>query len=146
MEEKYMKEALRLARLAARDDEVPVGAVIVHDGKIIARGRNRREGKKNAVWHAEIEAIQKACKSRGGWRLFSCDMYVTLEPCLMCAGAAINARMDNVYFGAYDEKAGAFGSKIDANGLSLNHKVNVVGGVLQGECQTILSDFFKRKR
>ena len=101
-QEKYMKAALKLAHKAAEEGEVPVGAVVVCDGKIVGRGRNRRETKKNALHHAEIEAIEKACKKLGGWRLHRCDLYVTLEPCPMCAGAIINARIKTVYFGAFD--------------------------------------------
>ena len=103
-QEKYMKAALKLAHRAAEEGEVPVGAVVVCDGKIVGRGRNRRETKKNALHHAEIEAIEKACKKLGGWRLHRCDLYVTLEPCPMCAGAIINARIKTVYFGAFDPK------------------------------------------
>lgn len=105
-QEKYMKAALKLAQKAADEGEVPVGAVVVCDGKIVGRGRNRRETKKNALHHAEIEAIEKACKKLGGWRLHRCDLYVTLEPCPMCAGALINSRMKTVYYGASDPKAG----------------------------------------
>ena len=106
-QEKYMKAALKLAQKAADEGEVPVGAVVVCDGKIVGRGRNRRETKKNALHHAEIEAIEKACKKLGGWRLHRCDLYVTLEPCPMCAGALINSRMKTVYYGAPDPKAGS---------------------------------------
>ena len=112
-QEKYMKAALKLAHKAAEEGEVPVGAVVVCDGKIVGRGRNRRETKKNALHHAEIEAIEKACKKLGGWRLHRCDLYVTLEPCPMCAGAIINARIKTVYFGAFDPKAGSCGSMIN---------------------------------
>ena len=112
-QEKYMKAALKLAHKAAEEGEVPVGAVVVCDGKIVGRGRNRRETKKNALHHAEIEAIEKACRKLGGWRLHRCDLYVTLEPCPMCAGAIINARIKTVYFGAFDPKAGSCGSMIN---------------------------------
>ena len=147
MNEKYMKKALRLAKKAASIGETPVGAVIVHDGRIIARGYNKRETKKNALLHAEIIAIDKACKKLGGWRLPECDMYVTLEPCPMCAGAIINSRIENVYFGAYDEKSGSAGSKINLFEQGLfNHNVNVLGGILESECAEVLTDFFRGLR
>lgn len=140
--EKYMKAALGRAKTAAKSGETPVGAVIVKDGKIIAGGRNRREYGKNAIYHAEISAINNACKKLGGWRLHECDLYVTLEPCPMCAGAIINARIKNVYFGAYDEKAGSLGSVVNLAELPYNHKPNVVGGILKEECKKQLSEFF----
>lgn len=121
-QEKYMKAALKLAQKAADEGEVPVGAVVVCDGKIVGRGRNRRETKKNALHHAEIEAIEKACKKLGGWRLHRCDLYVTLEPCPMCAGALINSRMKTVYYGAPDPKAGSCGSLINLFALPYNHQ------------------------
>ena len=141
-----MKAALSLARESELEGEVPIGAVIVKDGEIIATGRNRREYGKNALYHAEIEAIDNACKKLGGWRLWQCDLYVTLEPCPMCAGAIINSRIKSVYFGASDTKAGSFGSVIDFNTLPYNHKPIVKGGILENECQKILSDFFKQLR
>ena len=141
-----MKAALALARESELDGEVPIGAVIVKDGEIIATGRNRREYGKNALYHAEIEAIDNACKKLGGWRLWQCDLYVTLEPCPMCAGAIINSRIKAVYFGASDSKAGSFGSVIDFNALPYNHKPIVTGGLLENECQSILTDFFKQLR
>ena len=141
-----MKAALSLARESELEGEVPIGAVIVKDGEIIATGRNRREYGKNALYHAEIEAIDNACKALGGWRLWQCDLYVTLEPCPMCAGAIINSRIKAVYFGARDSKAGSFGSVIDFNTLPYNHKPTVTGGILEEECQSILSDFFKKLR
>ncbi len=144
--EKFMRAALGRAGTAAKHGETPVGAVIVKDGKIIAGGRNRRECGKNALYHAEISAINNACKRLGGWRLHECDMYVTLEPCPMCAGAIINARIRNVYFGAYDEKAGSFGSVVNLSELPYNHKPNVVGGILEKECKKQLSEFFKELR
>lgn len=144
--EKYMKEAIKRAKVAANDGETPVGAVIVRDGKVIASGRNKREKGKNALCHAEIIAINKACKKLGGWRLIGCDMYVTLEPCPMCAGAIINSRIENVYFGASDSKAGCFGSVQDFSKLSFNHKPNITGGVLKDECAKLLSDFFAKLR
>ena len=146
MENRYMRRALELAELCKADGEVPVGAVIVKDGEIISEGRNRRESGKNALYHAELEAIDNACKTLGGWRLENCDLYVTLEPCPMCAGAAINARIKTVYFGAYDAKAGSFGSVEDFNRLGYNHKVEIIGGVMENECEQILTDFFKNLR
>lgn len=145
-QEKYMKAALKLAQKAADEGEVPVGAVVVCDGKIVGRGRNRRETKKNALHHAEIEAIEKACKKLGGWRLHRCDLYVTLEPCPMCAGAIINARIPRIYFGASDPKAGSCGSVIDLFSLPYNHKPEVVRGVMQEECAAVLKNFFRRLR
>ena len=147
MEEKFMREAIKQAKKAAAIGEAPIGAVIVRDGKIIARGYNKRETKKNALLHAEIIAINKACKALGGWRLPGCDMYVTLEPCPMCAGAIINARIENVYFGAYDKKAGCGGSvtNLFESGM-FNHDVNVTGGIEEEECASLLSSFFKELR
>ena len=142
-QEKYMKAALRLARKAAEEGEVPVGAVVVCDGQIVGRGRNRREGKKNALHHAEIEAIGKACKKLGGWRLHKCDLYVTLEPCPMCAGAIINARIKTVYYGAPDPKAGSCGTLVNLFALPYNHKPAVVAGVLEDECADVLRVFFR---
>ena len=147
MEEKFMKEAIKLAKKAQLLDEMPVGAVIVKDGKIIARGHNKRETKKNALLHAEIDAINKACRKFGGWRLVGCDMYVTLEPCPMCAGALLNARVENVYFGAYDEKSGCAGSALNLFNMNLcNYSLNVQGGILQEECTLVIKDFFKNLR
>ena len=146
LHEKYMKHALGRAKTCVKHGETPVGAVIVKDGKIIAGGRNKREFGKNALYHAEISAINAACKKLGGWRLHECDMYVTLEPCPMCAGAIINSRIRNVYFGAYDKKAGSFGSIIKLAELPYNHKPNVCGGILEKECAGVLSDFFKELR
>lgn len=144
--EKYMKYALGRAKTAAKHGETPVGAVIVKDGRVIAGGRNRRESGKNALLHAELSAINAACKKLSGWRLHECDLYVTLEPCPMCAGAIINARIKNVYFGAYDKKAGSFGSIVNLASLPYNHKPNVVGGILEKDCSDILSEFFKELR
>ncbi len=141
-----MKRAAELAKISADEGEVPVGAVVVKDGEIVGEGRNRRETGKNALYHAEIEAIDNACKSLGGWRLWQCDLYVTLEPCPMCAGAIINSRIKNVYFGAYDKKAGSFGSVADFNALPYNHKPQVYGGIMEEECASLLSDFFKKLR
>lgn len=145
-QEKYMKAALKLAQKAADEGEVPVGAVVVCDGKIVGRGRNRRETKKNALHHAEIEAIEKACKKLGGWRLHRCDLYVTLEPCPMCAGALINSRMKTVYYGAPDPKAGSCGSLINLFALPYNHQPALVSGVLEQECADILRNFFRELR
>lgn len=145
-QEKYMKAALKLAHKAAEEGEVPVGAVVVCDGKIVGRGRNRRETKKNALHHAEIEAIEKACKKLGGWRLHRCDLYVTLEPCPMCAGAIINARIKTVYFGAFDPKAGSCGSMINLFSLPYNHQPELVSGVMEEQCADELRTFFRELR
>ena len=144
--EAYMNAALALAREAAAEGEVPVGAVVVHDGVIIGRGRNRRERGKSALAHAELEAIAQACAARGGWRLFGCTLYVTLEPCPMCAGAIINARLDAVVYGAADSKAGSCGSVVDLFALPYNHKPACIGGVMEEACGALLSDFFLRLR
>lgn len=138
----FMEEALKFAREAFDDGEVPIGAVVVRDGKVIAGGRNRRENGKNALYHAELEAIDNACKALGGWRLPRCDLFVTLEPCPMCAGAIINSRIENVYFGAYDKKAGAVGSLVNLFDLPYNHKPSFEGGVEEEKCAAILSEFF----
>ncbi len=142
----FMNEALRLADEAAKEGEVPVGAVVVKGGKIVGTGRNRREYGKNALAHAEIEAINNACENLGGWRLFGCDIYVTLEPCPMCAGAIINSRIENVYFGAYDKKAGSCGTVVNLFDFPYNHKPEVYGGIHEEECSKKLSDFFKKLR
>ncbi len=144
--EKYMREALALADCAAEIGEAPIGCVIVRDGKIVGRGYNRREADKRALAHAEIIAIEEACKTLGGWRLVGCEMYVTLEPCPMCAGAIINARVPKVCFGAYDPKAGSCGSVVNLFDLPYNHKPELVGGVLEGECAAKLTGFFKNLR
>ncbi len=141
-----MKEALVLAADAADEGEVPVGAVIVKDGAVIASGRNRREVGKNALAHAEIEAIHNACALLGGWRLSGCTLYVTLEPCPMCAGAIINARIDRVVYGAPDPKAGSCGSLTDLFALPYNHRPALTGGVLEAECAAVLQSFFRRLR
>lgn len=146
MEQKFMQKALELARESALEGEVPVGAVIVKGDEIVGTGRNRREYGKNALYHAEIEAIDNACKALGGWRLWQCDMYVTLEPCPMCAGAIINSRIKTVYYGASDLKAGSFGSVADFNTLPYNHKPEIVSGVMQNEARDMLTDFFKDLR
>ncbi len=144
--EVYMKKALELAREAALDGEVPVGCVIVRNGEIVATGRNRRETAKTALGHAEIEAIGAACEKLGGWRLWDCTLYVTLEPCPMCAGAIVNARIPTVVFGASDDKCGACGSVCDLFAMDFNHHPQVVSGVCQEEAAALLSDFFKDLR
>lgn len=142
----FMLRAIELAKQAALEGEVPVGAVVVKDNEIVGEGRNRRELGKNALYHAEIEAIDNACKKLGGWRLWQCDLYVTLEPCPMCAGAIINSRIKNVYFGAFDNKAGSFGSVVNFNELPYNHKPEIVAGVMSDECSLLLKSFFKNLR
>lgn len=142
----FMKYALDLARQSADEGEVPVGAIVVCDGKIVGEGRNRREVVKNALHHAEIEAIDNACKNLGGWRLWKCDLYVTLEPCPMCAGAIINSRIKNVYFGATDEKNGAVVSAARLFDMNFTHKPLYEGGIMGEECAKILSNFFKDLR
>ncbi len=142
----FMGEALRLAGCAAERGEVPVGAVVVCDGQIVGTGFNRRETGKNALAHAELEAIDAACRRLGGWRLHRCELYVTLEPCPMCAGAIINARIRRLVFGARDPKSGCFGSVSDFNALAFNHKPQVVCGVRGEECAQILSAFFQKLR
>ncbi len=139
---KFMGLALLQAKLAAEAGEAPVGAVIVRDGEVVSVGRNSRERDKNALCHAEIAAIDAACRELGGWRLFMCDIYVTLEPCPMCAGAIINARLNRVVFGARDPKAGCFGSVTDFNALAFNHKPEIIAGVRAEECAALLRDFF----
>ena len=146
MKEEFMREALRLAREAFKDGEVPVGAVVVRKGEIVGTGRNRREKAKNALCHAEIEAINAACTALGGWRLWECELYVTLEPCPMCAGAIVNARIPQVYFGAYDKKNGCCGSVADVLQLENGYHPAAQGGVMEEECAALLSDFFKQLR
>ena len=142
MDEMYMRRALALAAEAAADGEVPVGAVLVRKGEIIGRGRNRRERDKNALAHAEIEAIREACAIAGGWRLTDSTLYVTLEPCPMCAGAIINARIDRVVFGTADPKAGSCGSLVDLFSLPYNHRPQITTGVLEADCAALLRQFF----
>ena len=142
----YMKMAISEANMAANEGEVPVGAVIVCDGKIIATAHNNREATKDATGHAELLAIRKACQTLGGWHLERCTLYVTLEPCPMCMGAIINSRMGGVVFGAKDAKAGACGSVLNMTSYPLNHKPKVEGGFLHDECAEQLSKFFKSKR
>ena len=145
--EKFMKEALKEARKAYNKLEVPVGAVIVKDGKVIARAYNQKEMKQDTINHAEILAIKKASKKLESWRLVDCDMYVTLEPCSMCAGALIQSRIRKVYIGALDEKTGACGSVLNLlNDYDFNHKVEVETGILKEECEDMLKNFFKELR
>ena len=142
-ENKFMQTALDLARQSALEGEVPVGAAIVKDGEIVSTGRNRREYGKNALYHAEIEAIDSACKKLGGWRLWQCEMYVTLEPCPMCAGAIINSRIKTVYYGASDNKAGSFGSVVNFNDLPYKYKPQIVGGIMQKKHKLCYTHFLK---
>jgi len=137
-----MRQALALAEEAAGHGDVPVGCVVVKDGAVIGRGCNRREERGDAVAHAEVEAIRQACRAVGGWNLHDCALYVTLEPCPMCAGAIINARVGTVCYGARDEKAGACGSVLDLFAERFNHRPRVYGGVLKEECAALLQDFF----
>ena len=146
IDEIFMEEAIKLALEAAERDEVPVGAVCVRDGKIISTASNTREESKCATHHAEILAIEAACRALGGWRLPGVTLYVTMEPCVMCGGAIINSRIERVVYGAKDHRFGAFGSALDINEAGLNHKPEVVGGVLGDRCAEILSSYFKTKR
>ena len=135
-----------MAKKAAAKDEVPVGAVIVRGGKVIASAYNLREKRRSPLAHAELLAIEKAAKRLGGWRLTGCSLYVTLEPCPMCAGAIIHARIETVVFGAYDPKGGAMGSLYNLAEGKLNHMPQIVGGVMQADCALLLTDYFKAKR
>ena len=147
-DEIYMKKALELAEIAASQGEVPVGAIVVKKstGEIVGRGFNRREYGKSPLTHAEIIAIDEASRKLGGWRLIDCELYVTLEPCPMCAGAIINSRIERVVYGAADKKAGSCGSVVNLFELPYNHKPELISGVLAGECSKILSDFFSDLR
>ena len=145
-DKEYMEAALCLAREAAGEGEVPVGCVIVRNGQIVGRGRNRRERSKTALGHAEIEAISDACRNLGGWRLWDCTLYVTLEPCPMCAGAIINARIPRVVYGAADEKCGACGSVCDLFSMAFNHHPEVTTGVCAEESAALLEEFFRALR
>lgn len=145
MQIKFMKAALKCARAAFDDGEVPIGAVVVADGKIISRGHNRRTKKQQATAHAEIEAIEKACKKLKSWRLPECELYVTLEPCPMCMGAMLNARIKKVYFGAYEAKGRSMTNQLAAANL-VNHKIEVEGGLMQEECSAIITEFFSQMR
>ena len=142
----YMNTCIALASEAAARDEVPVGALIVQGDRVIASASNTREESKCATHHAEILAIEEACRTLGGWRLPNCTLYVTLEPCPMCAGAAINARIDRVVYGAPDPKGGALGSLVNLAEVPFNHKPEVEGGVLEAECAKVLTSYFRRKR
>ena len=147
-DEIYMRKALELAELAAGQGEVPVGAIVVKrsTGEIVGRGFNRREYGRSPLTHAEIVAIDQASRKLGGWRLIDCELFVTLEPCPMCAGAMINSRIERVVFGASDPKAGSCGSVVNLFELPYNHKPQLVGGVLKEECADILSRFFRQLR
>lgn len=146
-QEKYMREAIRQAKKAWALDEVPIGCVIVFDGKIIARGYNRRNTDRNTLSHAELNAIKKASKKLGDWRLEGCTMYVTLEPCQMCAGAIVQARIDEVVIGSMNPKAGCAGSVLNLLDIpQFNHQVKITRGILQEECSALLSDFFRKLR
>ena len=147
MQEKFMNVAISQARLALKNDEVPIGAVIVKDGKIIARAYNKMEKTQLATAHAEILAINKACKKLRSWRLDGADIFVTLEPCPMCAGAIVNARISNVYFGAYEPKSGSAQSKFSIlTDSGLNHTTNFIGGIKQEICSNLIKNYFKSKR
>ena len=146
MDARFMQEALALARQAAEEGEVPVGAVVVRGDRIVGRGRNRREQSKNALSHAEMEAIDDACRTLGGWRLWDCTLYVTLEPCPMCAGAILNARLQRVVFGACDPKTGSLFSVQRMFDLPYNHKPQIDGGCMQEACAAVLRDFFADMR
>ena len=143
---KFMDDALALAREAAAEGEVPVGCVITRNGQIVGRGRNRRETGKTALGHAEIEAIDEACRTLGGWRLWECTLYVTLEPCPMCAGAIVNARIPRVVFGASDAKCGACGGVCDLFSMNFNHHPTVIRGVREEESAELLTEFFQNLR
>ena len=145
MEERFMREAIRLAERAKAKGEVPIGAVVVYRGKIVGKGYNLRTKLQMATAHAEMRAIDRACKKLHSWRLPGAELYVTLEPCPMCMGAVLNARIDRVYFGAYEQKGRSLTNEL-ANANLLNHKTEVVGGVLQEECAAVLTSFFTEMR
>ena len=142
----FMEQAIVLAKKAASLGEVPIGAVIVHNGLVIAQAINTRESQQDATGHAEIAAIRQACRTLGSWRLCECDLYVTLEPCLMCSGAIIQARVRHLYFGAYDPKSGMAGSVFDTFALPSNHRVLVTGGILEACCGDLIRSFFIKRR
>lgn len=144
--EKFMKAALLQARISAKNNEVPIGAVVVKDGKIISRAHNTRNKSKNAVAHAEVLAIERACKKVGDWRLSGCRLYVTLEPCVMCLGACFNARLSSVYFGAYDLSGNGCFHLAETIGTTLNHNLFLRGGVLEKPCSELLTRFFAERR
>lgn len=145
MKNKFMKSALKCAEKALKEGEVPIGAVVVLDGKVISRGHNRRTKRQIATAHAEIEAIEKACKKLNSWRIPECELYVTLEPCPMCMGAALNARIKKIYYGAPEDKGRSLTNEI-ANANLLNHKIEIEGGMMEEECKDILSQFFSGMR
>ena len=142
----YMARALELGRQAMEEGEVPVGCVIVKDGVVVGEGRNRRETARTALGHAEIEAIHQACRTLGGWRLTGCTLYVTLEPCPMCAGAIVNARIPALYYGAKDDKAGCCGSVLNLFEERFNHHPRIYGGLMEVECTALLQSFFQNLR
>ena len=144
MDKKFMLRAMELAAEAAQNGEIPVGAVVVKNGKIVGEGKNDREKRQSALGHAEIRAIEEACQKLGGWRLDDCELYVTLEPCVMCAGAIINARIKAVIFGAYDFTAGACGSA--QNVFTANKNTEIYSGIYEGQCTELLQNFFKNLR
>ena len=145
--ERFMREAIKEAKKAELIDEVPIGCVIVRNNKVISRGHNIRESKQNPTGHAEIVAINKAAKKLNSWRLENCDIYITLEPCIMCSGAIIQSRIKHIYFGAFDPKGGALGSSINVlDAKNINHHPEVTSGVLQEECSKIITNYFKSKR
>lgn len=146
MREEFMRIALEQAKLAYKKDEVPIGAVIVKDGKVIAKAYNKRQRKKSAIAHAEVLAIEKACKKIKDWRLNDYEMYVTLEPCPMCAGAIVNARIKKVYFGAYEKTSKSDLLNLIVQDKRLNHTLEIEGGVLEEECALLLKSYFKEKR
>lgn len=144
---KFMRAAIQEAKKCLEIDEVPVGCVIVFKDKIISRAHNLRETKKNAVCHAEILAIQKACKKLDAWRLEDCELYVTIEPCIMCGGAIIQSRISKIYYGAKDLKGGSFGTSIDIlQAKNINHHPEIEGGILEKECAELITNYFKSKR
>ena len=144
--ERFMKLALKQAHISYKNDEVPIGAVVVKNGEVISRAHNTRNASRNAVEHAELVAIERACKKLGDWRLTGCDLYVTLEPCVMCLGACYNARISNVYFGAFDLSGKGCVALAEMIGHTLNHELTLHGGVLEKECSELLTNYFKLKR
>ncbi len=144
--ENFMRQALKQAELSAAEDEVPIGAVVVKDGVVLAYAHNTRNKSRNAVEHAELVAIQRACSVLNDWRLTGCDLYVTLEPCVMCLGACYNARISNVYFGAFDLSGNGCIHLAEVIGRTLNHELTIQGGVLEKECSQLLTNYFKSKR
>ena len=142
-DEKFMQLAVEQAKKAYQIDEVPIGAVVIKDGEVVGAGYNRRETGKNALYHAELMAIDEACRKLGGWRLWQCELYVTMEPCPMCAGAIINSRLRRIVYGCDDYKAGSVKSVVNLFELPYNHKPEYIGGVLADECSAMLSDFFQ---